>query len=530
MTQVALQTAVDCLGAAGGAIGVWAPTAVGPVLTASCGALAGLRYGEWLIREPAQVPREVVAGLAVEWGEVTAASRGLSLLGATSWISHRGAYGLVFLVGPRGMAGGGWRQEALSIAAGLLGHAMERIRLGAEMEERLAERDARWASLYDIGVALTHTLDSDRLLDEVVRRAIELLHARGGALCLLDAVTGDDVVTVAYVEGAAVPQLLGYRSPPGESVAGQVIRSGEPLLLPDYVFGPTAPDTRAHRNTVLAAPLFVQGQCVGALLVGDNPLTRRFTADDIQTLVLLAQQAGAVLERSRSRAQQETLTIHRERERFARELHDGLAQNLASLLMKAELCHDLARSAGPELDGELDLLADGLQRAIRETRAAIFSLRETASSSGGVLDGLRLLAVRFEEQTRVPVTLNWSGDEKCSLTPAHHMALLGVVQEALINVRKHARATRVCVNLNAQCQNRIELSVQDDGCGFGPTRLREAAACGHFGVASMRARIEELGGTLRIESEVGRGASVAAVLPLLAIGDHRRAEDQPPPH
>ena len=400
MLQEALETVVEYLGASGAAVAVWEPVASGPVVNASCGELAGLRCGEWRMREPAGVPREVVAGLAVEWGEVTAASRGLALLGATSWLSHRGEYGLAILVGPRGMAGGGWRQEALAAAAGLVGHAMERMRLGADMEARLAERDARWSSLYDIGVALTRSLDSDRLLDELVRRAIELLHTRSGALALLDDVTGEDVVTVAYVDGAPFPRMLGQRSPPGESIAGRVIRSGEPLLVSDHEFGPSmhgmpactaGPICRTQRTTVVAAPLFVQGQCVGALAVGDNPLTRRFTADDIQTLVLLAQQAGATLEKARGAAEHAMLTVHRERARFARELHDGLAQNLATLLLKAELCHDLARGAGPELEQELDLLAGGLQGAIRETRAAIFSLREPAANDQPLIEALRLV-------------------------------------------------------------------------------------------------------------------------------------------
>ena len=490
MLQEVMQIVVDYLGASGAAVAVWEPVAADPIVSASCGELAGLGYGQWLIREPAHISREVVAGLAVEWGEVTAGGRGLSLLGATSWLSHRGEYGLAFLVGPRGMVGGGWRQEALAAAAGLVGHAMERMRLGAEMEARLAERDARWSSLYDIGVALTRSLDSDRLLDEVVRRAIELLHTRSGALALLDDVTGEDVVTVAYVDGAPFPRMLGQRSPPGKSIAGRVIRSGEPLLVSDHEFGPSTPgmpapmpDMPPQRTTVVAAPLFVQGQCVGALAVGDNPLTRRFTADDIQTLVLLAQQAGAALEKARGAAEHAMLTVHRERARFARELHDGLAQNLATLLLKAELCHDLARGAGPELEQELDLLAGGLQGAIRETRAAIFSLREPAANDQPLIEALRLVTGRFEAETRVPVTLRTDGAAERTFPLAQQMALLGVAQEALTNVRKHASPTRVCVSLNTSRPNSVELIVEDDGCGFDPAALGEGVDDGHFGVA-----------------------------------------------
>ena len=124
------------------------------------------------------------------------------------------------------------------------------------------------------------------------------------------------------------------------------------------------------------------------------------------------------------------------------------------------------------------------------------------------------------------MTLRTDGAADRAFPLAQQVALLGVAQEALTNVRKHASPTQVCVSLHTLRPNSIELIVEDDGCGFDPAALDEGADDGHFGIASMRARIEELGGSLRIASGVGCGAIVTAVLPLTAPGDRGRAEDQ----
>lgn len=530
MLDDALQTIVRHLGANGGAVTIWQPGSASPGFGACCGCLdradirgrlsLGLHLAERTVAD------ELLAALAVEWGEVAASGAGQALLGATAWRTHRGEYGVACIVGVTGAGAVAWRQEALAAAIGLVGHAMERMRLAGEMEARLAKRDARWASLYETSIALARALDSEGLLDDIVRRAIDLLHARGGALSLVDDATGDSIVKVAYIEGEPAPAILGQRARPGEGLVGQVIARGEPMLIPDHDFGgPTPPSLH---TAVIAAPLFVQGVCVGALAVGDRPARRQLSHDDLQALALLAQQAGALLERERGRRHDDILALHGERNRLARELHDGLAQSLASLLLKAELCRTLAGAGNAALAHELDQLADGLQRAIRETRSAIASLHDAPATGERLVDALGLLTARFQEQSGITVELTWQGSPDLPLPPAHHMALLRVAQEALTNVRKHAQAGQVRVNLHTTRRKTVVLSVQDDGCGISHEQMAAATDGGHYGVLNMRARIEELGGSLRIKTGPGCGTTVKAVLPLLRTGAGGRAKDQRP--
>jgi signal transduction histidine kinase len=335
-------------------------------------------------------------------------------------------------------------------------------------------------------------------------------------LSVLDEATGEHMIRVAYSDGMTLSSMIGYRLPPGQGLAARVTASRRPLYLPEYTFfGPSGFD--AVRTSVIAAPLFVQNMPAGVLAIGDDPEARQFTEDDIQTVELLAQAAGAILEKLHGRRQEQSLTIHRERARLARELHDGLAQNLASLLLRAELCHDMARPTAPEVARQIDGLAEGLQQAVRETRAAIASLHEAPSDGERLMDALNLLAARFESQTRVPVALSWQGDAHRSFPAAAHMALLRVAQESLANVRKHACARNVCVHLNATDVKTVELSVHDDGCGFDATEI--AVEDSHrFGLRGMRGRMQELGGSLRIDTAPGCGVTVTAVLPLNGPG------------
>lgn len=450
--------------------------------------------------------------LALEWAARAARSTRLEVLAAAPLIMGDEEIGIVCLFGPPGATRYVWQEEGLAAAALEIGLAVSHLRLRQGVEEQLRERNERWSALYEMAVSLTKVMDSDRLLDELVQRAIRLLHARGGSLSVTDEATGESVVTVAYVNGELSRAMLGFRLPPGEGLAAEVMKSGQTLYLPDYQFVAGSEPGSALRTSVIAAPLFVQNVPAGVLAVGDNPATRRFTRDDIETLELLAQAAGAILEKAHGRTREQTLTLHRERARLARELHDGLAQNLASLLLKAELCYGLAREGAPDLVSELDSLADGLQRAIRETRGAIASLHDSASNSQRLVDALALLAARFQEQTGQAIEVTWEGDRDRYLPTSHHMALLGVAQEALTNVRKHAKATNVCVHLNASCRKSVQLTVQDNGSGFDSRS--PGGAAGHYGLTSMQGRVEELGGSFCVDTAPGCGTTVAALLPL----------------
>jgi signal transduction histidine kinase len=451
--------------------------------------------------------------VALAWIREATAGAGRETLAAAALLVGGEEIGLVALFGPPRSRPTPWQHEGLASAAMEIALAVAHLRLRRGVEDRLRERNERWSALYETALSLTSLTDGGRLLEELALRAIRLLRARGGSLSVRDEATGETVVVVAYMDGARLDALSGHRMPPGDGLAARVLETGQTLRVSSVELA-AHPNPHENRASVIAAPLFVQNAPIGVLVVADDPSARVFTDEDVQTVELFAQAAGAALERAHGRQQERSLTIYRERARLARELHDGLAQNLASLLLKAELCQDIARETQPALARQIDLLAEGIQQAVRETRAAIATLREAPSDGQRLMDALSLLASRFESQTRIPVALSWEGDANRSLPDSAHMALLRVAQEALANVRKHACAQNVCAHLNASDPKTLKLSVHDDGCGFSVPLIDASQDQEHFGLRGMRERMEELDGSLLIDTAPGCGTTITAILPI----------------
>jgi two-component system sensor histidine kinase DegS len=210
------------------------------------------------------------------------------------------------------------------------------------------------------------------------------------------------------------------------------------------------------------------------------------------------------------------LALHEEHARLARDLHDGLAQDLASLLLRADLCQTLADPGSVDLRANLEAISTGIQHCIRDARATIFALQSAEQEACSLEDGLRAAAVRFEGQTRVPVDFSMIGADCQQLRHEHELALLHLAQEALTNIRKHARAKRVSVQLTWLGSGQVQLCVSDDGRGFDAGIIARAEGIGgqHLGLAFMREQVEMLGGILSVKSGADEGTTVCAVLPL----------------
>lgn len=212
----------------------------------------------------------------------------------------------------------------------------------------------------------------------------------------------------------------------------------------------------------------------------------------LQQRVLDAERARAVVE---------------ERERIAREMHDSLAQTLA-----VNHLHLRALAADPEVPGpardQLTELAELCQEAIRDVRENILGLRESSRCPDDLAAGLETFLTGWSRTSGVPARLEVTGAAPAVLPVGHAAQLSRVAQEALTNVRKHSRATSAVVTLRHD-GHRTQLLVSDDGVGFDTHHPRPDA----YGLHTMRERVEQLGGTLLVESLPGHGTRVLADVP-----------------
>ena len=216
-------------------------------------------------------------------------------------------------------------------------------------------------------------------------------------------------------------------------------------------------------------------------------------------------------------------TTRKERARLSGELHDSLAQTLASVRMQVRLL-DATLQRGDEAQAwqELEKIQDGLEEADRELRELIEHFRAPVDE-GGLAPALERAVERFRRacpEVRALLQTRWEGLE---LPDEAEFQLARVAQEALANVRKHARARTVRVLLAGDAASgRCRLLVEDDGIGF-EAPAADAAGGGHIGLGLLRDRAAQLGGRLQIESEPGEGTRVALEFEARPAAPARRA-------
>ncbi len=209
------------------------------------------------------------------------------------------------------------------------------------------------------------------------------------------------------------------------------------------------------------------------------------------------------------RSQEEA--IIEERRRIAHEIHDGLAQDLAALRMKARLWHQLVDKAPEKMHIEIESMRNLLSKNIHEVRRAIFALRPVALEEMGFWPALHQYLDEFGEQNQLFINLEIVGTKETCPVMCQQLELMTfrIIQEALNNVAKHAQAQTVWVTLDFS--KGVTLRVQDDGIGFDPAALPEMARKGHLGLQQMRERVESLDGKLEINSQPGHGVEICAI-------------------
>jgi signal transduction histidine kinase len=223
------------------------------------------------------------------------------------------------------------------------------------------------------------------------------------------------------------------------------------------------------------------------------------------SLATLHEERMAVL---REQFAQVTAAQEEERQRIARELHDGLGPTLASLNMRLRTVSRLLERDDHPAAEEIEELAEQTQAGIRDIRRLIHDLRPVALDELGLVPALREHLARCEQEHNLVVEFAADAGER--LPTSVETALFRIVQEAVNNVLRHAQAEHVRVTL-ARDADRVELCVADDGQGFDAQLPRSGR---HIGLWSMRERVEQLGGQFEVRSVPGEGTTLTTVVPL----------------
>jgi signal transduction histidine kinase len=396
-------------------------------------------------------------------------------------------------------------EAALTVLATQAGVAVANARLYEEVQLR-----ARWLdAVREISTAILSGESSDGVLRLVAQRARVLMGADLASIVTPEEEAGSLIVAVA--DGAHAAELEGMHVPANHSLSGEVMRTGRPLLLED-----ASADARSYQPMVsvgrlgpsLWMPLAVGGLPLGTIAVANLAGGRHFREEHVRLLGTFADQAALGFEYTRVQRELGRLALVEDRERIAKELHDGVIQSLFAVGLNLQAT---AALGGDRRVGErIQDAVNQIDRVIGDLRNYIFALRPAVLANGLLGDALRQLA--HELQTRSGVTTIVDVDPALERTLGEHAThIVQLTREALSNVGRHAEATTCRVSLRRHEED-VLLEIDDDGRGFDVS----AAVASGMGLSNVHNRVASMGGQIDIESVPGEGTTVRIRLPLSA--------------
>jgi signal transduction histidine kinase len=377
---------------------------------------------------------------------------------------------------------------------------------------RLYESSRAWAhqleSLDEITNAMVSELEPARLLHLIAQRMSELLDARFVAVLLAHS---DDWLVIEAAHGEGEDDFVGTRLSIERSKAGRVFREGTSERVDSVLDDPGAdPDLmrRVGAKTGLWVPLLARDRPIGVLMALDRrDADPRFTDSDVRLAQRFAARVAVAVDLSQRVARTTVQRIiggqEQERRRLSRELHDETGQALTSILLGLKAVGE-ARDTD-RFDDALADLRELVVATLQDVKRLAVELRPKALDDFGLVPALERLASSFSEQTGIETQLESSLQES-RLPGETETVLYRLVQEALTNVVKHARAERVSIVLLAK-PDRVGLVIEDDGRGFDPEQPGEG-----IGLLGMRERVALVGGRLEVESS-DAGTTIVVEVP-----------------
>jgi len=416
------------------------------------------------------------------------------------------AYGNVYLTEKEG--GVDFTAEDEEVAGLLAAQAAVAIE-----NARLYESATRWLaqleSLNEIGNALVAEVGLSRQLQLVAQRLRTLLGAR---IVTVNLPNPDGSLRIVAADGDQADELLGA-TVAARSKSAAVLASRHGQRVDSLLDDPDVDQASARllgARSGLYVPLVAHDRAIGVIDAHDKlGEDFRFTDDDLRLAESFASRASVAVDLSERVARDSLRSVveaqELERRRLARELHDETGQALTSILLGLRAMEDAktdeqVRAAAAELRGLV-------VRTLQDVRQLAVELRPKALDDFGLIAALERLVETWTEQTRIGVQLeaHLSG----RLQPEIETALYRIVQEALTNIVKHARASRVSIVLSER-ERAVTVVIEDDGIGFAPRSAREDG----LGLVGMRERVALVGGRLEIESREGAGTTLLVEVPV----------------
>ena len=381
-----------------------------------------------------------------------------------------------------------------------------------------------------ISAALSGLWDLDAILGVGLDSTLDIMNGTIGEILLIDENTME--LTHLVHRGLSQEFVENVRVSFGEGITGSVAQSGKAILLEDISSDPRV----AYREHVMAeglkaficVPLRARDKVLGVLNVASR-MPRHFTISDVHLLYAIGDQLGIALEhaklyerlrkareRLRKLARQNLMAEEDERRRISRELHDETSQSLSGIALQLQALIEMSAISGkqdPEFVAGLKKVQALTVQVHKEVSRLISNLHPALLDTLGLVPAVRQHAESRLQSLGINVTVETRGNEK-RFPPEVEAAFFRFIQGAVGNIAQHSKAKNTTIVFEFKLDE-FSLIVSDDGQGFNVSEITDVEESGRGrGLFSMRERIGFLGGTSGIESEIGKGTTVWARVPI----------------
>ena len=371
----------------------------------------------------------------------------------------------------------------------------------------IAQKTRSLEIIYDVAASINVSRDLDDLLTRFLHTLKDVVRARAAVVRLT---TDDNQMRLVASTGLDDEVLSREQLIPANScLCGSAFDEGTvqyqfDIKKCDKIIGHSFFDD--DNVAMIAVPLQYRDKTLGVYnLFIDNDMVDDVTeVNDLLTSI--GRHLGMAIDKARLDDETNRLSIMEERTRLAHELHDSLAQTMASLRFQVRvLDENLRLGEEPAVWHELEKIENNLDEAYAELRELITHFRAPIDKRG-LVPAVEHLVQRFKNQTGIHIYLQQEWNV-VQLSPSIEVEVLRIIQESLNNIRKHSQAHTVRVILRSAPQGKCHILIEDDGVGIDFSKDKDKTR-DHYGLNIMQERAKRINGKLKIESEPGEGTRI----------------------
>ncbi|MBI2832222.1 MAG: GAF domain-containing protein [Chloroflexi bacterium] len=394
--------------------------------------------------------------------------------------------------------------------------------------EELVSRNEELSALNSIATTVSQSLNLKEVVEHALRKVLEVTRTTAGCVFLRDS-TGNSLEMVSSVGPSDIFKCRQSGMAIANCACHTVVRHGQTLMVNHVSQCPALNEDAVIEEDIgcfVSIPLKTKNRNLGIMNIACSG-ERAFTEDDFKILESIGYHVGLAIENSvlfedaklKEKLRGEVLNSvinaqEEERKRIARELHDEYGQTLAGLRMNIDSIENMVPPQQTDVNEKLENAKSLIARALEEMRRLTADLRPSVLDDLGLVAAIRAYAHNRLDPLGIQVKFENYGLNRRRLAPAVETALFRIVQEAIHNTTKYAEAHCVRIHLEVRDDKIIAL-VEDDGKGFDvATALKSGSKTRPLGLLGIQERATLLGGTVNIESAIGRGTRITVEIPI----------------